>query len=138
MKKEERAHGKFSRREGEVMDVLFQKETATARDVWSALGENRTYSTIRKILSILEEKGHITHRTEGGTFIYSPKEKREAAASSAMGRLVDTFFGGSVEGAVSSLLGNANRKLSKEELERIGKMIDEAKQQTRKGKKGES
>lgn len=110
------------------MDVLFQRGSATARDVWTALGEIRTYSTIRKILSILEEKGHVQHKTEGSAFVYSPKEKREKAASSALGRLVDTFFQGSVEGAVSSLLGNSKGKLSTAELDRISMMIEEAKQ----------
>lgn len=118
---------KFSRRESEVMDVLFQKGSASAREVWSALGETCTYSTIRKLLSILEEKGHVTHKSQGNTFIYSPKIKREAAASSAMGRLVDTFFQGSVAGAVSGLLGEKGNDLTEEELDRIAKLIEDAK-----------
>ncbi|MEM7392844.1 MAG: BlaI/MecI/CopY family transcriptional regulator [Verrucomicrobiota bacterium] len=118
----------FSRRESEVMDVLFQKRSATAREIWSALGETRTYSTIRKLLSILEEKGHVTHRKEGLSFIYSPRMQRDKAASSALGRLVDTFFEGSVAGAVSSLLGERGENVSPEELERISQLIDEAKQ----------
>lgn len=126
---------KFSKREGEVMDVLFQNGSATAREVWTALGESRTYSTIRKLLSILEDKGHVQHTTEGSTFVYSPKEKREKAASSALGRLVDTFFQGSVEGAVSSLLGGAKGELSSEELDRISALIEDAKQQANKDTK---
>ncbi|MCB1235076.1 MAG: BlaI/MecI/CopY family transcriptional regulator [Verrucomicrobiae bacterium] len=122
-----KAESKFSRRESEVMDVLFQKGSATAREVWSALGETRTYSTVRKLLSILEEKGHVEHETQGAAFVYSPKIEREEAASSAIGRLVDTFFQGSVAGAVSSLLGEKGHKLSTEELDRISKMIEEAK-----------
>ncbi|MDF1824938.1 MAG: BlaI/MecI/CopY family transcriptional regulator [Verrucomicrobiales bacterium] len=124
--KKAKGESNFSRRESEVMDVLFQKGSATAREVWSALGETRTYSTVRKLLSILEEKGHVTHETHGAAFLYSPKIKREAAASSAIGRLVDTFFQGSVAGAVSSLLGEKGHKLSPEELDRIGKMIEDA------------
>ncbi len=116
----------LSRREREVMEVLFRKENATARDVWSALGESRTYSTVRKQLSILEEKGHVTHRVEGATFLYSPRVEREVAATSALSRLVDTFFQGSVAGAVSSLLGDTGEKVSTEELERISSMIEEA------------
>ena len=125
--KKRRDETKFSRRESEVMDVLFQKGSATAREVWSALGETRTYSTVRKLLSILEEKGHVEHTMEGAAFVYVPKIEREAAASSALGRLVDTFFQGSVAGAVSSLLGEKGHKLSADELDRIGKMIEEAK-----------
>ncbi|MDF1737567.1 MAG: BlaI/MecI/CopY family transcriptional regulator [Verrucomicrobiales bacterium] len=116
----------LSRREREVMEVLFRKENATARDVWSALGESRTYSTVRKQLSILEEKGHVTHRVEGATFLYSPRVEREVAATSALSRLVDTFFQGSVAGAVSSLLGDTGEKISSEELERISRMIEDA------------
>ena len=108
------------------MEVLFRNENATARDVWSALGESRTYSTVRKQLSILEEKGHVTHRVEGATFLYSPKVEREVAATSALSRLVDTFFQGSVAGAVSSLLGDTGEKVSTEELERISRMIEDA------------
>lgn len=108
------------------MEVLFRKENATARDVWSALGESRTYSTVRKQLSILEEKGHVTHRVKGATFLYSPRVEREVAGTSALSRLVDTFFQGSVAGAVSSLLGDTGKKVSTEELERISSMIEEA------------
>ncbi|MDA7921492.1 BlaI/MecI/CopY family transcriptional regulator [Verrucomicrobiales bacterium] len=123
----------LSRREREVMEVLFRNENATARDVWSALGEARTYSTVRKQLSILEEKGHVTHRVEGGTFLYSPRVEREVAATSAMTRLVDTFFQGSVAGAVSSLLGDPGGNISAEELERISGLIEEARK-NREGK----
>ena len=68
---------KLSRRESQVMDVLFREGKATAREVWSALGEERTYSTIRKLLSILEEKGHVSHRKDGAVFVYSPRQRRE-------------------------------------------------------------
>ncbi len=118
---------KFSRREGEVMEVLFRKGSATVREVWTALGETRTYSTVRKLLSILEEKGHVTHKSEGAAFVYSPKIEKKAAASTAMGKLVETFFQGSVAGAVSSLLGEKGHKLSPEELDCIGKLIEDAK-----------
>jgi len=117
---------RLSRRENEVMDVLFRKGKATARDVWSALGEERTYSTIRKLLSILEEKGHVTHSRDGAAFVYSPRQKRETAAKSAMTRVLHTFFEGSVEGAVASLLGGAN--VSEEELNRIEELIERAKE----------
>ncbi len=127
MATDDKPDAKFSRREGEVMDVLYQEGSATAREVWSTLGETCTYSTIRKILSILEEKGHVTHVTEGKTFIYSPREKREAAASSAISRVVDIFFQGSVAGAVSGLLGAKSSELSEAELDRVAQLIEEAK-----------
>ncbi|NNE90450.1 MAG: BlaI/MecI/CopY family transcriptional regulator [Verrucomicrobiales bacterium] len=124
---------RLSRRESEVMDVLFRAAPATAREVWSALGETRTYSTIRKLLSILEEKGHVTHRKEGAAFVYSPRQRRETAARSALSRVVHTFFDGSVESAVTSLLG-PDADLSADELERIGEMIEAAKSNRKNGK----
>ncbi|MEM7397043.1 MAG: BlaI/MecI/CopY family transcriptional regulator [Verrucomicrobiota bacterium] len=121
----------FSRREGEVMDVLFKKRDATAREVWSALGEKRTYATIRKILRILEEKGHVTHRTDGMTFVYSPRMNREAAAESAMERLVDTFFQGSVENAVAGLIQTSTSRLSEEQFDELEKLIEQARKEGR-------
>lgn len=109
------------------MEVLFRKGSATARDVWTELGETRTYSTVRKLLSILEEKGHVTHEKQGSAFVYSPKLEPGEAGRSALGKLVDTFFEGSVAGAVSSLLGEKGDQISDEELDRISKMIEEAK-----------
>ena len=108
------------------MNVLFRLGNATARDIWSALGEERTYSTIRKLLSILEEKGQVTHRNEGATFLYSPRQRRETAARSAMLRVVNTFFDGSVESAVTSLLGGRDAQLTDDELSRIESMIESA------------
>lgn len=123
---------KLSRREKEVMDVLFREGASTARAVWSALGEGCTYSTIRKLLSILEEKGHVTHRRDGAVFVYSPRQRRETAARSAMSRVVDTFFDGSVESAVSSLLGGSESDLTEDELKRIESLIESARSR-RKG-----
>jgi len=126
-KDDDQQEPKFSRREAEVMDILFRLQEATARDVWTALGETRTYSTVRKHLSILEEKGHVTHRKDGASFIYSPVVARKKAASSALSRLVDTFFEGSVAGAVTSLLGEKAGRLSDDELQRISELIETAK-----------
>lgn len=109
------------------MGVLFEKGKTTAREVWSALGETRTYSTIRKLLTILEEKGHVTHSKEGQTFLYSACVERDDAAATALGSLVQTFFQGSVEGTVSSLLGEQGSNVSADELDRIAKLIAEAK-----------
>jgi predicted transcriptional regulator len=126
---------KFTKLESEVMDILFREDSATAREIWSALGEVRSYSTIRKTLSILEEKGHVTRRAgNGAAIIYAPKLKRDAAASTALGRLVDTFFQGSVASAVSGLLGEKGRGLSTEELERIACIVEDAKRNTKKQK----
>lgn len=111
------------------MDVLFQKGHASARDVWTALGGECSNSTIRKILSIMEQKGFVKHETDGATFIYSPAESRERAADSVIDRLVNTFYQGSVGNAVSGLLGRHYDSLSMEELERLEQLIAKAKEE---------
>ena len=120
---------RLSRREREIMDVLFQQGNASARDVENALGGECSNSTIRKILSIMEEKGFVKHKTEGATFIYSPKVSREQAADSMIDRLVNTFFQGSIGNGVSGLLGRHHKSLSLEELERLEKLIAKAKEE---------
>ena len=120
---------KFSPRESEIMGCLFEMETASAREVWSALGESCTYSTIRKILSILEQKGYVSHRKKERTYIYTPSIVQEDAASSMLSRLLKNFFKGSVESAVSSLLGERGKNVSSEELERIAAIIEAAKKE---------
>ena len=121
----------FSPRESEVMGCLFEAGEATARQIWRDLGETRTYSTVRKLLSILEDKGYVSHRKEGQVFIYCPSVERQDAASSALGRLLDTFFKGSVENAVSSLLGERGKNVSSGELDRIARLIEEARRNNR-------
>ena len=122
----------LSRREREIMDVLFQRKSASARDVWTDLGESPSYSTIRKILSILEEKGFVKHHRDKASFIYTPAESREKAADSVIDRLVNTFFEGSVGNAVSGLLGRHQESLSDEELDELGKLIAKAKKENSK------
>lgn len=122
----------LSRREREIMDVLFQRKSASARDVWTDLGETPSYSTIRKILSILEEKGFVKHHRDKASFIYTPAESREKAADSVIDRLVNTFFEGSVGNAVSGLLGRHQESLSDEELDELGKLIAKAKKENSK------
>ena len=129
---------KLSRRENEVMTILFRRGEATAREVWDELEDRRPYSTLRKQLSILEEKGHVVHRRDGATFVYSPKQRRETAGHSAISRVVDTFFGGSIECAVTSLLGGKASDISAEELENITALIDAAKLEKAKKAKSRS
>jgi predicted transcriptional regulator len=113
--------------------VLFRRKSASAREVWSDLGGDCSYSTIRKILSILEEKGFTKHSRDKASFIYTPAESREAAADSVIDRLVNTFFEGSVGNAVSGLLGRHQDSLSSEDLDELGKLIAKAKKE--KGEK---
>ena len=116
----------LARRERQIMDIIFSKGSATAREIWDALDDAPTYATVRTILKVLERKGHVEHSVDGKTFVYSPTRCREAEAASAMRRLVQTFFDGSVERAVSGLLQLDEKKLDSKEVARIEKLIAEA------------
>ena|SRR5688572_3280733 len=120
----------LTRRERQIMDVVFARGEASAREIWEQVPDAPTYSTIRTLLAVLEEKGHLARRTEGKALVYRPKRQREKAAASALQRLLATFFQGSVEQAVAGLL-ELEEDLSDEELARIGRLIAEA----RKNKK---
>lgn len=111
------------------MDVLVPLRAATARDIWEKIPDAPTYSTIRKLLSVLEDKGHVKHRESGKSYVYSPTRSQSQMADSALRRMRDTFFGGSLEQVVTGLLNLKDTKLDNEELDRIASMIAEAKQQ---------
>ncbi|HYU78664.1 MAG TPA: BlaI/MecI/CopY family transcriptional regulator [Vicinamibacterales bacterium] len=130
--------GMLSRRERQIMDILFRRGRATADDVMhelsgkpafahhkgSELRRGRpSYSTVRTQLRVLEEKGHVRHEEEGRRFIYTPVMQRSAARKSALRHVVDTFFDGSVEKVVAALLGGEAARLSDEELRRIAELI---------------
>lgn len=111
------------------MDILYAEGEATARDIWQRMPQPPTYSTVRTLLTVLEDKGHIVRRTEGKALVYRPKRQRETAALAALRRLLGTFFQGSVEQAVSGLLAMDDKSLSDAELGRIAKMINEARKE---------
>lgn len=119
----------LSRRERQIMDVLLQKESASAREVWAQLPDQPTYSTVRKLLSVLESKGHVKHAKDGKRYLYTPSRPRAKMAEAALKRLRDTFFGGSTEQVVSGLLGLKDTQLDREELGRIATLIDQARTQ---------
>ena len=121
--------GQLSRCEREVMDILFRRKNASARDVWSDLDEARSYSTIRKTLSILEEKGFAAFEKKGATNIYKACLSSEKAAGTMIDRLINTFYQGSVEQAVSGLLGHNGDSLTGAELDRIEQLITDAKKE---------
>jgi len=105
------------------MDIVFARGSATAREIWESLDDPPTYATVRTILRVLERKGHLDHTVDGKTFVYAPTRCREVEAASALRRLVQTFFDGSVERAVSGLLRLDEKKLDAAEVERIEKLI---------------
>ncbi|MFK5922336.1 MAG: BlaI/MecI/CopY family transcriptional regulator [Verrucomicrobiota bacterium] len=117
-----------SRRERQILDILFRREQATARDVWRDLGEDCSYSTIRKLLSILVDKKVVKQKKHGAALIYQPVLSRQKAGDTMMIHLVNTFFQGSIEQAISGLLGHSKLPLSDEQLQRIENLIAEAKQ----------
>jgi predicted transcriptional regulator len=119
-------HRDLSRRERQILDILYQRGQATAAEVQSALPEPPSYSAVRALLRILEEKGHVRHEQDGPRYVYLPTVPRGNAQRSAMRHMLQTFFDGSAEQAISALLDDASAKLSPAELDRLARMIDTA------------
>lgn len=123
-----------SRRERQIMDILFRLGRATAAEVMAELPGSPSYSTVRTQLRVLEDKGHVRHEEEGLRYVYIAAETRTAASKSALRHLVETFFDGSAERAVAALLGGEAARLSGDELDRIADIVAKAaKAKTRKG-----
>ena len=119
-------HQTLTRRERQIMDILFRRGRATAAEVMAEIPGEPSYSTVRTQLRVLEAKGHVRHEQDGVRFVYTPAVKRHAARRSALRHLVDTFFEGSSELAVEALLGGEASRLSEEELDRIAELVDRA------------
>ncbi len=116
----------LSRRERQIMDILYRRGRATASEVMRELPGDPAYSTVRTQLRTLEEKGHVRHVEEGLRYVYVPAVPRHAARRSALRHLIDTFFDGSTEKVVVALLGESGR-LSADELNRIAELVAKAK-----------
>ena len=118
----------LSRRERQIMDFLHRVGKATAADVMEGIPDAPSYSAVRALLRILEGKGHLRHTEEAGTgkYTYFPTRARDHAGKSALQRVVQTFFDNSAEKAVAALLDLADRDLSEQELERLAKLIEQA------------
>jgi predicted transcriptional regulator len=123
----------LSRRERQIMDILYRRGRATGIEVMEDLAGDPSYSTVRTQLRVLERKGHVRHEEDGTKFIYMPAVPRRSARKSALRHLVDTFFDGSVEKVVGALLGGEGARVSEEELERIAAQVAKA----RTGKQGD-
>lgn len=109
------------------MDALYQKGRASAAEIQESIADAPGYSAMRALLRILEEKGHVRHEAEGARYVYVPTGSIEKAKRAALRHMIDTFFNGSVEAAVAALIDGKSKRISPAELERIGKMIAEAK-----------
>jgi BlaI family penicillinase repressor len=116
----------LTRRERQIMDILYRRARATAAEVMADLTGEPSYSTVRTQLRVLEEKGHVRHEEEGLRYVYLPAVARRAAGKFALKHLVETFFDGSAEKTVAALLGGEAARLSEDELDRIGDLIAKA------------
>jgi BlaI family penicillinase repressor len=117
----------LSRRERQIMDALYQKGRASAAEIQESIPDAPGYSAIRALLRILEEKGHIRHESDGAKYVYLPTGSIEKAKRSAVRHMLDTFFGGNIETAVAALIDGKSKRISNEELDRIAKLIAQAK-----------
>jgi predicted transcriptional regulator len=119
----------LSRRERQILDILYARSAATAAEVREALPDPPSYSAVRALLRILEEKGHATHETRGTRYVYLPSVPRESARHSALSRIVQTFFDGSAAQAAAALVDSGS--LSDEDLTRLSALIDKARKEGR-------
>jgi BlaI family transcriptional regulator, penicillinase repressor len=123
------APGGLSRRERQIMDILYQRGKASASEVREAMADAPSYSAVRAMLRVLEEKGHVRHQEEGLKYVYVPVVAREKAKRSAVKHVLDTFFAGSPEQIVAALLDVSSSRLTREELDRMAEMIEKAKRE---------
>lgn len=119
-------HLDLSRRERQIIDILYAQGQATAAEVQAALPDPPSYSAVRAMLRILEDKGHIRHVQDGPRYIYLPTVARDSAKKSALRHMLQTFFDGSASQAISSILDDPRTRLSPKELDRLARMIDQA------------
>ena len=119
----------LSRRERQILDILYAKSAATAAEVRKAMDDPPSYSAVRALLRILEEKGHARHETQGTRYVYLPSVPREHARNSALTRIVQTFFDGSAAQAAAALVDSG--RLSGDELERLSALIERARKDGR-------
>ena len=116
----------LSGRERQIMQILYERGEATVAEVLEALPDPPGYSAVRRLVAILEEKGQAKHTEQGGRYVYSPAESWTAVSKSAIEQVVESFFGGSVEKAVATLLSSQKTRPSEDELSRLEQMIQQA------------
>jgi predicted transcriptional regulator len=121
-----RDDAQLSRRERQIMEIVYRKGSATASEVLEEMADAPSYSAVRALLRVLEGKGHLRHRQDGPRYVYSATVPRERARRSALHRVVGTFFGGSVTDAVAALLELEPERLDEEELARLSALVAEA------------
>ena len=121
----------LSRREREMMNIIFRTGQATAAEVLESMEEPPSYSAVRATLRVLEQKGHLKHQHDGTRYVYMPTLQRDKAASSALDQLLNTFFEGSAAEVVATLIEKSKDKMTPQELDRLSLLIDEARKEGR-------
>ena len=124
-------HAVLSRRERQIMDSIYQRGRATAADVMESLPDPPSYSAVRALLRVLEDKGHVRHEQDGPRYVFYPTVSRDRARQSALKQVVGTFFEDSTEQAVATLLDMSAKEMSDVELERLAELIEQAKKEGR-------
>lgn len=124
-------HQNLSRRERQVMDVVYRLGQATASEILDGLAEPPSYSAVRAHLRVLEEKGHLRHEQDGARYVYKPTISRAKARRSALQALVSTFFDGSPEAAMAALLDASRDQLTNEDLDRLAAQVEQARREGR-------
>ena len=120
----------LSRRERQIMDILYKLERASVGQVLAEIAGKPSYSTVRAQLRVLEEKGHVRHEEHGLRYVYEPAVPRDVARRSAVRHLVETFFDGSTEKIVAALLGGEVARISPEELDRLARLISKGRKES--------
>jgi predicted transcriptional regulator len=120
-----------SRRERQILDILYRRGRAAAAQVLADLPDPPGYSAVRALLRVLETKGHVRHKAEGGRYVYEPTRPRPQAARSALRRVLDTFFDGSAGKAAAALLEISDARLSADEADRLTRLIDQTRKEGR-------
>jgi predicted transcriptional regulator len=121
----------LSRRERQIMDIIYRRGRATAADVLADLPDPPSYSAVRALLRVLEEKGHLRHEQDGPRYLFLPTVGRDRARRSALKQLVRTFFDGSAEEAAAALLDMSRDRLTPDELDRLSTLIEKARKEGR-------
>ena len=119
----------LTRREREIMDIVYRLGRASAQEVLDNLASAPSYSAVRALLRLLEERGHVRHIEEGGRYVFSPAVPRGEARRKALLHVVSTFFGGSVEEAMLTLVQSSRSKLTSDELDRLAEIVEDARQE---------
>ena len=125
-------HAALTRRERQIMDILYRRGRATAAEVMEEMPGDPHYSTVRTQLRVLEEKGHVRHEEQGLRYVYTPAVPRRSARKSALKHLVDTFYDGSPEQVVAALLGGDTSRLTDHDLARIEELVAKARKEGRR------